>query len=661
MKNRLKTRLLAPRQHLRLLRTLPALALGSLAYLTFAASAQAQTTVDGAANVDMGKRGNIRNAPHITLPSRSNGAATWGNKLLSGFVVPAGQFTGTAMDGSNVAFPDLLPIRAQSLSVADSTDVTADVVQIDANGVTTSTLNLLDQTKVDSENDPVTHAITVDNGELQLNSALLLGDYAETPDTPTPGAIRYNSTDADFEGYKGEDDGWVSLTFGSDGNRYYHSGNLGASVIEAALGLEDGDSLVTADASGNVDVSGDLNARSLQVGDSDAIDDQRLDQMIDSSTSRDPEAQDDWIVNAIGSNIEKMVLDDSDNRYIAGTFTNMLALGGTTLDTAGSSDIFLAKVDSAGNVLWAKSFGGVSYDNVSALSVDGAGAVTLAGRFSSTDFAISGLPNLESDGSYDAFVLRLDSSGTAQWAKSFGGSASDVVSALSVDGMGAVTLAGYFSGTDFAVTGLPDLSAAGSNDVYVLRLDSSGTAQWAKSFGGGNTDYVSALNVDGSGAVTLVGTFSGSDFAVTGLPNLGSAGGIDIFVLRLNNTGTAQWAKSFGGRYSDNVSALSVDGAGAVTLAGTFSGTDFAVAGLPNLRSAGRNDAFVLRLDKTGAAQWAKSFGGRSYENVSALDVDEAGVVTLAGTFSGTDFAISGLPNRRSAGSYDAFVLRLRQ
>jgi formylglycine-generating enzyme required for sulfatase activity len=91
---------------------------------------------------------------------------TWTD--ISGNVVPVGQFTGIALDGTNIAFLDLVPIKAQSLSVASSTDVTADVVQINQNGITTGALSILDSTSVDGNSNPVARPITVDNGQLMV-------------------------------------------------------------------------------------------------------------------------------------------------------------------------------------------------------------------------------------------------------------------------------------------------------------------------------------------------------------------------------------------------------------------------------------------------------------------------------------------------------------
>lgn len=165
-----------------------ALALGTAALLAFASSIQGQT-VNGASNVDMGNSGSIRNMPHIDFPSRSNGQVTWTNQNaitfgILGQVAPVSQFIGMAQDGTNVAFADLLPIRSQSLSVVSSADVTADVVQINQDGVTTGALNLLDQTATTTDPDtsevsPTRQELTVDNGVLQLNGEAVTAEAAD--------------------------------------------------------------------------------------------------------------------------------------------------------------------------------------------------------------------------------------------------------------------------------------------------------------------------------------------------------------------------------------------------------------------------------------------------------------------------------------------------
>ena len=156
-----------------------ALTLGSAALIALSGSVQAQI-VDGSSSVNMGgtaantTSGSIIGLNTINFPSLTSTATDpahrlpWTNPFLSGYVVPAGQLTGIAMDGSNIAFLDLVPIKAQSLSVASSTDVTADVVQINQNGITTGGLSILDSTSVDGDSNPVARPITVDNGQLMV-------------------------------------------------------------------------------------------------------------------------------------------------------------------------------------------------------------------------------------------------------------------------------------------------------------------------------------------------------------------------------------------------------------------------------------------------------------------------------------------------------------
>ena len=170
-----------------------ALALSSATLLAFAASGHAQSAVNGSGGINMGSGfAEIYNMNASDLVSTTQGTqfeTTWTD--LSGNVVPVGQFTGIALDGSNVAFADLMPLTVQSLSVADSTNVANDVVTINQNGVdarvvTADTFNLLDQTSTDANGDPVSHAVTINNGVLQVDGDDLT-EYPLIVDLPTVG------------------------------------------------------------------------------------------------------------------------------------------------------------------------------------------------------------------------------------------------------------------------------------------------------------------------------------------------------------------------------------------------------------------------------------------------------------------------------------------
>ncbi len=236
-------------------------------------------------------------------------------------------------------------------------------------------------------------------------------------------------------------------------------------------------------------------------------------------------------------------LDGAGNVYTTGSFEGTADFDPGpetfTLTSAGSRDIFIAKLDAGGNLVWAKQMGGTSFDQVYALALDGAGNVFTTGRFAGTaDFDPGpGAFNLTSAVSADIFVSKLDANGNFVWAKQMGGTAFDVGLGLALDGEDNVYTTGYFRGTADFDPG-PEtfiLASARSDDVSVSKLDAEGNFVWARSLGGTDGDVGYALALDGGSNVYITGSFKEIvDFDPgPGTFNLTSAGEGDIFILKL--------------------------------------------------------------------------------------------------------------------------------
>ncbi|MFZ4123643.1 MAG: SBBP repeat-containing protein [Candidatus Planktophila sp.] len=368
-----------------------------------------------------------------------------------------------------------------------------------------------------------------------------------------------------------------------------------------------------------------------------------------------------------------IAVDGSGNIYTTGYFYNTAdfdpGVGTTNLTSAGNGDVFVSKLNSSGDFLWAKSFGGTSEDLGISIAVDGGGNVYTTGAFYNTaDFDPgAGTINLTSAGGSDAFVSKLNSSGDFLWAKSFGGTSDDAGISIAVDGGGNVYTTGAFYNTaDFDPgAGTINLTSAGGSDAFVSKLNSSGHFLWAKSFSGTSSNFGNAIEVDGSGNVYTTGYFQGIvDFDPgAGTANLTSAGVDDVFVSKLNSSGDFVWVKSFGGNASDYGISIAVDSSGNVYTTGFFQNTvDFDPGvGTANLTSMGAIDVFVSKLDTSGNYAWAKSFGGTSYDYGNSIAVDSAGNIYTTGIFqNAVDFDPEAETiNFESVGLYDVFVSKL--
>ena len=382
-------------------------------------------------------------------------------------------------------------------------------------------------------------------------------------------------------------------------------------------------------------------------------------------------------VNSQGNGV---AVDAGGNVYTTGTFQGAADFdpgpGTFNLTSVGDrGEVFVSKLDSAGNLVWARQLGGISESLGEGVAVDAGGNVYTTGSFGGTaDFDPGpGTFNLTGVGGFDGFVSKLDSAGDFVWARQLGGTDSDEGLEVAVDSAGNVYTTGRFAGTaDFdpgpGTFNLTAVEGLGLSDVFVSKLDSAGNFVWARQLGGINTDIGRGVAVDAGGSVYTIGEFQGTaDFDPgPGTLNLTSAGQRDVFVSKLDSAGNFVWAKQLGGSNTDRGRAVALDAAGNVHATGLFSRTvDFDPGpGTFNLTAAGSNfssDVFVWKLDSGGNLVWAKQLGGTESDRGHGVALDAGGDVYTTGFFFGTADFDPGPENLdlTSVGGNDVFVSKL--
>jgi hypothetical protein len=344
-----------------------------------------------------------------------------------------------------------------------------------------------------------------------------------------------------------------------------------------------------------------------------------------------------------------IAIDSAGNVLVTGSFEGTVDFGGGALTSAGLDDLFVAKLDRAGAHLWSKRFGDAGNQDGCSITTDSAGNVLLTGSFEGTvDF---GGGALTSAGLDDLFVAKLDPDGSHLWSKRFGDTDYQYGESITTDSAGNVLLTGSFEGTvDF---GGGALTNAGSDDLFVAKLDPTGAHLWSKRFGDAGILQEPTITTDSAGNVLHTGQFVGTiDF---GGGALTSAGLNDIFIAKLDSDGAHLWSKRFGDVDDQQRPSITTDSAGNVLLTGLFADTvDF---GGGALTSAGDYDLFVAKLDPAGTHIWSKRFGDSGFQVGYNITTDSASNVLLTGLFAGTvDFGGGALT---SAGGYDLFVAKL--
>lgn len=372
-------------------------------------------------------------------------------------------------------------------------------------------------------------------------------------------------------------------------------------------------------------------------------------------------------------------VDSSGNIYITGAFSNTVDFdpnaGVFNLTSTGRGDIFISKLDSSGNFIWAKRMGGIGTASASAICVDGTGNIYITGDFSDTvDFdPDSSIFNLTTAGlnDYNIFISKLDSSGKFTWAKQMVGIGRDNSISLAIDASGNVYTTGGFSNTvDFDPgIGSYNLTSAGLFDNFISKLDASGNFIWAKKWGGMWQDQSVSIALDTAGNIYTTGSFTSTvDFDPgTGTFNLTSVGvgNFDTFISKLDASGNFIWAKQISGKTAGyNFSnSITLDDTGNIYISGFFKDTaDFDTGpGTYDLISTGIEDGFINKLDASGNLIWVKQIESTSRVVRNSITTDQIGNIYVSGIFDGTaDFNPgTGIFNLTSAGSWDIYVNKL--
>jgi len=347
----------------------------------------------------------------------------------------------------------------------------------------------------------------------------------------------------------------------------------------------------------------------------------------------------------------KISIDKNGNIITVGNFQGTVDFdpgsGFSYLSSKGLDDIYIAKYTSKGELTWAKSIGGVSYDQPTGIVLDDRDNIYFTGIFRQTvDFDPGvGIFNLTIPSSnYGTFVTKLDASGNFIWAKETN-SKDMASSSIAIDPLGQLYTIGYFKGTvDFDPNvGVSNMTALGSYDFYVSKSDTNGNFIWSKSFGGTGLSYVlgRGLAFDNAANVILGGSFGGTvDFdPSTSVENLNSMGDFDVFITKLNSSGNFVWTKQIGGTFEDKLSDLCVDKSNNIIYTGYFSKScDFdPSSATSNLYTNGSKGIFVSKLDQSGNYMWAKKMSGNStnlYVNYSnAITQDKNEYIYITGSF----------------------------
>lgn len=330
-----------------------------------------------------------------------------------------------------------------------------------------------------------------------------------------------------------------------------------------------------------------------------------------------------------------VVLSTSDGGYlVGGSSSSPTGTGNVTSANHGGWDYWVVKLSSTGAIQWQNSYGGSQDEMLYAMSQTTDGGYILAGSSDSDDDEVSG-----NNGTSDYWVVKITGIGVMQWQKCLGGSDEDFAYGVAQSPDGGYFITGYTNSSDGEVT-----ESHGIPDMWVVKLDANGNLLWQNSLGGSLEDVGNAVAATSDGGCISAGYTYSNDGNVTG-----NHGRMDIWVVRLNSTGTILWQSCYGGSSYDDAQSIAATPDGGYLLAGGTSSTDGQVT-CYNEASGGMG--WVVKIDATGALLWEETLGGNVGDAERSIEPTADGGAIVGGLTESTD-----LPDFH--GGQDFYVAKL--
>ncbi|MBW6482001.1 MAG: SBBP repeat-containing protein [Vicingaceae bacterium] len=406
-----------------------------------------------------------------------------------------------------------------------------------------------------------------------------------------------------------------------------------------------------------------------------------------------------------------IAVDTQGNIYVLGEYRDAnFSIGTFTLVNAGDNDIFLAKYNPSGQVIWVKSINGQASDFAAKLLIDKNNDIYVSGGFLSPTLTI-GTTTLTNSGSTNFFVAKYDNNGQVIWAKNSSNSnlnggfaaidddlnsysiirtptvvtiekrsvSENLIWSKTITTTGTISslqlrdiyvnetgvyLTGDFFGDSLTVGTftLANTNPVNSNDIFVAKLDTLGNVIWLKNGINPSGDFGTAVNVDNNGNVYALGNFA-SEITFDSFV-LNSNGEGDLFLVKYNPSGQVLWAKNAGGIYNDWVNDLVLDQSGGAYIIGeTFSPSiTFANTTLTVIGNIGNDaDVYILKYSTNGNEEWIKGVQAMGSDNGNGIAISNTGEIYVTGAIENTQGATTniGTTSLTHFGLDDFFLAKL--
>lgn len=317
--------------------------------------------------------------------------------------------------------------------------------------------------------------------------------------------------------------------------------------------------------------------------------------------------------------------------------------GDKTVAGFGDNDFWTVKIDSTGNILWQNVYGGSGSDAPSSVIRLKNGKYLIGGSSASD---ISGVKTENSRGLHDYWIVCIDSLGNKLWDKTIGGSQGDGLWQIIQVSDNGILLYGI---SNSPISGEKTAASFGLNDIWLVKIDTTGNVIWDKTFGGNDTETAGAICYKNGSIYMACLSFSG----ISGTKTDTCRGLFDYWVLKLDADGNKIWDKTIGGNKGEQPNSIFISSENQLLITGS-SNSD--ISGDKTEASYGLSDFWVVALDTNGNINWQKTIGGSDDDGCNdMIEIGNNNYMLFGSSLSG----ISGLKTEASRGQQDYWVVEI--
>ena len=338
------------------------------------------------------------------------------------------------------------------------------------------------------------------------------------------------------------------------------------------------------------------------------------------------------------------VVATSDGGYIAGGYFNSssIQVGDYTLSNNGNTDGMIIKYNREGTVEWARSIGGDRDDEITSVAVASDGGYIAGGYFEGNSIQV-GDYTLRNNSSYysDGMTIKYDANGEVEWATSIGGDEDDSIYSVASTSDGGYIAGGYFEGNSIQVgdyTLRNNSSYTSYSDGMIIKYSREGEVEWATSIGGDRDDKITSVASSSDGGDIIVGGYFESSSIQVGDYTLSNNDDSDGMIIKYSREGEVEWTRSIGGDRDDEITSVASTSDGGYIVGGYFERS--IQVGDYTLTGNGWEDVMIIKYNREGAVEWARSVGGRSSDYINSVASTSDGGYIAGGYFEGNSIQV---------------------